>query len=196
MLSFYVTKITGCRSVPGSGGLQGFLITLLERVMWGHAALPKLVGPLPAMQINVLLSESIAKHPVSIQSTKESKWGRNNVRPIALSTPSGPDLGSRTRSIPRCERHYGTVPQALYETVENVLRHECHNWRTAKGANGSQWSLREVHVLVYIGIDWSEQKHDIAIMNEKGGVIDQLTIAHTVGRTVAYRPHVSKTWSW
>jgi transposase len=34
-------------------------------------------------------------------------------------------------------------------------------------------------MLVYIGIDWSEQKHDIAIMNEKGGVIDQLTIAHT-----------------
>jgi transposase len=32
---------------------------------------------------------------------------------------------------------------------------------------------------VYIGIDWSEQKHDVAFMNEKGGLIERMTIAHT-----------------
>lgn len=31
---------------------------------------------------------------------------------------------------------------------------------------------------LYIGIDWSEQKHDIAFMNEAGAVISQLTVAH------------------
>ena len=34
-------------------------------------------------------------------------------------------------------------------------------------------------MLVYIGIDWSEQKHDVAFMNEKGGIIERFTIAHT-----------------
>jgi transposase len=34
-------------------------------------------------------------------------------------------------------------------------------------------------VQVYIGIDWSENKHDIAIMNEVGAAIVQQTIAHT-----------------
>jgi transposase len=32
---------------------------------------------------------------------------------------------------------------------------------------------------VYIGIDWSEQKHDVAFLNEKGGMIERFTIAHT-----------------
>jgi transposase len=34
-------------------------------------------------------------------------------------------------------------------------------------------------MLVYIGIDWSEQKHDLAFMNEKGGLIEHTTIPHT-----------------
>jgi hypothetical protein len=32
---------------------------------------------------------------------------------------------------------------------------------------------------VYIGIDWSENKHDIVIMNEAGAAIARQTIAHT-----------------
>jgi transposase len=32
---------------------------------------------------------------------------------------------------------------------------------------------------VYIGIDWSEQKHAVCFMNEAGGVIQELEIAHT-----------------
>lgn len=32
---------------------------------------------------------------------------------------------------------------------------------------------------VYIGIDWSEQKHDVVFLNEAGVIIGQLTMAHT-----------------
>jgi len=31
---------------------------------------------------------------------------------------------------------------------------------------------------LYIGIDWSESKHDVVFMNEKGGVIERRTIKH------------------
>ena len=32
---------------------------------------------------------------------------------------------------------------------------------------------------VYIGIDWSEDKHDVAFLNEAGVIIAQLTMPHT-----------------
>jgi hypothetical protein len=32
---------------------------------------------------------------------------------------------------------------------------------------------------VYIGIDWSEQKHDVVFLNEAGVIIGQLTMSHT-----------------
>ena len=32
---------------------------------------------------------------------------------------------------------------------------------------------------VYIGIDWSEQKHDVTFLNEAGVIISQLTMPHT-----------------
>ncbi len=31
---------------------------------------------------------------------------------------------------------------------------------------------------IHIGIDWSDQKHDVVITNEKGAVLSQLTIEH------------------
>ena len=31
---------------------------------------------------------------------------------------------------------------------------------------------------VYMGIDWSVKKHDVAIMNEAGSIIAQFTISH------------------
>jgi len=31
---------------------------------------------------------------------------------------------------------------------------------------------------VYVGIDWSVKKHDVAIINEAGSIIARLTIAH------------------
>jgi transposase len=39
---------------------------------------------------------------------------------------------------------------------------------------------KEVCMRVYIGIDWSENKHDIVFMNEAGVAIARLTITHTV----------------
>lgn len=33
-------------------------------------------------------------------------------------------------------------------------------------------------MLVYLGIDWSERKHNVCMMNEAGAVIEQLVIAH------------------
>jgi transposase len=33
---------------------------------------------------------------------------------------------------------------------------------------------------LYIGIDWSEKKHDVVMMNEAGGVVVRLTIPHSV----------------
>ena len=32
---------------------------------------------------------------------------------------------------------------------------------------------------VYIGIDWSEKKHDVVFLNEQGAIIAQLTMAHS-----------------
>jgi len=105
--------------------------------------------------------------------------GRNNVRRITSSTPPGPDLGKRTKHHQRCERLFWTGPQVLFQTVENVLRCERPNWRTAKDNPESQWSLKEIQMIIYIGIDWSAQKHDLVFMNEKGGIIERSTIAHT-----------------
>ena len=34
-------------------------------------------------------------------------------------------------------------------------------------------------MLVYIGIDWSEQKHEAVFLNAKGGIIEPFTIDHT-----------------
>jgi len=33
---------------------------------------------------------------------------------------------------------------------------------------------------VYIGIDWSESKHDVVAMNAAGAVLAQLTIPHSI----------------
>jgi hypothetical protein len=33
---------------------------------------------------------------------------------------------------------------------------------------------------VYLGIDWSEQKHQVCFMNEAGAVIQQMSVAHSV----------------
>jgi transposase len=33
---------------------------------------------------------------------------------------------------------------------------------------------------IYIGIDWSEAKHDVVFLNEAGAIIGQLTMAHTL----------------
>jgi len=32
---------------------------------------------------------------------------------------------------------------------------------------------------LYIGIDWSEQKHDVAFVNEQGALVQQSDIVHS-----------------
>ena len=32
---------------------------------------------------------------------------------------------------------------------------------------------------IYIGIDWSENKHDVVFLNEAGAIVAQLTMSHT-----------------
>jgi len=44
---------------------------------------------------------------------------------------------------------------------------------------GLQSAQEEVHMQVYIGIDWSQSKHDVAFMNEAGVVVIQESIAHS-----------------
>ena len=34
-------------------------------------------------------------------------------------------------------------------------------------------------MIVYIGIDWSKDKHDIGFMNEQGGQVLHMTITHS-----------------
>lgn len=33
---------------------------------------------------------------------------------------------------------------------------------------------------IYIGIDWSEEQHDVVFLNEAGAVIGQMTMVHSV----------------
>jgi transposase len=40
--------------------------------------------------------------------------------------------------------------------------------------------MKEVMMTVYIGIDWSEKKHDVVFLNEAGAILGQLTMAHTL----------------
>ena len=46
---------------------------------------------------------------------------------------------------------------------------------------------------VYIGIDWSEKKHDVVCINEKGALITQFQIAHSADGFVQLD---SKLRSW
>ena len=39
---------------------------------------------------------------------------------------------------------------------------------------------------VYIGIDWSEKKHDICFMNEKGEVMLEKQIEHSLSGFIAF----------
>lgn len=47
-------------------------------------------------------------------------------------------------------------------------------------------------MLVYIGIDWSETKHDICFMNEAGAVVQRVTIPHTPDGLLQLETHRQK----
>jgi transposase len=94
--------------------------------------------------------------------------------------PIGTGLGLRTRGILRYERHMGTVPQACQVAPSKACRAQSAitGTRQPGPSMGLQSLRKEVNMKVYIGIDWSENKHDIVFMNQAGVAIAQLTIAH------------------
>ena len=87
----------------------------------------------------------------------------------------GPDLPSAESAI------LGSFPGLLAETVDNVSHCECHNRETVTSIRGEPPGLRkEATVKVYLGIDWSEQKHQVCFMNKAGAVIQQMSVEHSV----------------
>lgn len=38
---------------------------------------------------------------------------------------------------------------------------------------------------IYIGIDWSEQNHEVTLLNEVGGILGQLAMPHTLDGLVS-----------
>ena len=96
--------------------------------------------------------------------------------------PIGTGLGLRTWSILRFERQLGTVPQACQTAPSKACRamqSALTGTRTSGTSMGLQSLHKEDHMRLYTGIDWSESKHDVVFMNEKGAAVAQLTIPHT-----------------
>ena len=72
------------------------------------------------------------------------------------------------------------VPQIKPDlTVKNILRLERHNWVTGTGMARISREGKETTMKVYIGIDWSENKHDVCFLNETGDVLLVKQIPHT-----------------
>jgi len=73
------------------------------------------------------------------------------------------------------------VPQIKPDlTVKNILRLERHNWVTGTGMARISREGEEITMKVYIGIDWSENKHNVCFLHEKGEVLLMLQIQHTM----------------
>jgi transposase len=73
------------------------------------------------------------------------------------------------------------VPQIKPDlTVKNILRLERHNWVTGTGMARISREGKEVRMKVYIGIDWSENKHDVCFLKEMGEVLLVQEIRHTI----------------
>src|SRR5512135_517966 len=100
---------------------------------------------------------------------------------ILLSTPRTTRSGMKTSPNQRCERSCRIVSQARQTSL---LKTYC----TPSAVTGTQeltrgWISRdgqEVLMTVYIGIDWSEQKHDICYVKENGEVLRNLQVKHTM----------------
>jgi len=73
------------------------------------------------------------------------------------------------------------VPQIKPDlTVKNILRRERHNWVTGTGMARISREGKETTMKVYIGIDWSENKHDVCFLDETGEVLLVKQIPHTI----------------
>jgi transposase len=73
-------------------------------------------------------------------------------------------------------------------TVKSGKRCERHNRKTAKasGRTSPEDKQEEDPMSVYIGIDWSERKHDVVFMNEAGAQIAYMCISHSLEGFVTF----------
>jgi hypothetical protein len=77
--------------------------------------------------------------------------------------------------------YWGPFPKPTSSTVKNVLHQECPNrgtrdWRTVVDLQRE----KEVLMRLYIGIDWSQSKHDVCFLNQDGSTLAQLVIQHSL----------------
>jgi hypothetical protein len=105
---------------------------------------------------------------------------------ILLSTPRTTYLGKKTQPNQRCERFRRIVSQV---SSHSLLKTYCvTNAITGTQETNTRVTFRgrqEATMKVYIGIDWSEKKHDICFMHENGEVLRNLQILHTMDGFVA-----------
>src|SRR5205814_7552208 len=74
----------------------------------------------------------------------------------------------------------GLSPRSQRITVQSVLRHERPNRKTATRVR--RWALLQAQggpMPVYLGIDWSQNKHDLCFVNAAGAAIARATIPHS-----------------
>lgn len=96
-------------------------------------------------------------------------------------TPFGSDLGAKTQPNLRCERSRRIVSQVCQIRLSKTYRIvNALTGTQSLAARGTSWNAREVIMKVYIGIDWSEQKHDICFVREDGVLLRHMVIAHHI----------------
>ena len=135
-----------------------------------------------------------AHQPVTLYWTKGHRWGyavcRQDDQSRTCYTPSATRPGSRgPRISSRATATGGPSPQAC----RAVLSKACHPASVLTGTRSPASADRrlpsdpqEVPMTVYIGIDWSQDKHDVCFLNEAGAATPAL----------AAQVQVSRGWYW
>src|ERR1700690_4331197 len=102
--------------------------------------------------------------------------------PIILpSTPRTTRLGQKTQPNQRCERFRRIVSQACSSPLlKTYCAMSAITGIQEPNPSGASRDRQEVPMTVYIGIDWSEKKHDICYMHENGEVLRNLQILHSM----------------
>ena len=101
---------------------------------------------------------------------------------ITLPTPAWFLPGKKDPPRPTLRVSGKDCPPGLPDpSVQNVLHCERHNRATrAGGTIRASTELQEVSMSVYIGIDWSEKKHDVVFQTEEGCQLASFTISHNL----------------
>jgi hypothetical protein len=85
--------------------------------------------------------------------------------------------------------------------VKNILRLERHNWVTGTGMARISKEEQEIRMKVYIGNEWSENKHEVCFLDETGDVVLVKQITHTItgfrqNRVTSSRPPAGYAHRW